>query len=70
MAGVFMNCNSHRARQKLTALVGKGKLQCYWSWEHPSKGGYFEIPEDMVERARKIPGVTKTKFSGEMRECW
>ena len=50
------------------SLVGE-TLPCHYSWEHPAKGGYFEIPGSLLDRAREIPGVTRTRHTHEMRKC-
>lgn len=69
-AFVFVKCGSHRARERLTSLVGSGKLQCYFDFQRPSKGGYYQIPEAKLEEARKIPGVTRASHPDDLSPCW
>ena len=67
---VFVKCGSHRAREKLTRLLGGGEHKSYYSWDHPSKGGYYKIPVDKLAEARKIPGVSKSKNQDDLALCW
>jgi hypothetical protein len=70
VVGVFVKCASHRARDRLTRLMGGQPMQCYWSWHHPAKGGYFLIPESKLAEARKIPGVTRSSHQDDLALCW
>lgn len=66
---VFVRCASHRASAKVRGIIGRD-AKCYWSWDHPAPGGYYKVPVDRIADARKIKGVTVTRFGPELRECW
>lgn len=65
---VFVRCKSHRDRKKLFSLLGYAP-QGYWSWDDYATGGFYLIPEDKLEAARKIRGVCRVRKTGDLREC-
>ncbi len=65
----LIRCASHRARQKLFALLPE-KPQGYYSWKTYCTGGFWEIPTEMVPQALTITGITRATPRYEYLKCW
>lgn len=67
----YMKCGSHRARSRLKGLIGK-EAQCFYSLSANSFHGVFWVPEDLVEKARTLRGITKTRQQDPdlWLRCW
>jgi hypothetical protein len=67
MSKAYVRVRSHRARSKLTMLIG-----ClphgYFSWT--KKGEWREIDLDKLDDACKIKGITKSKLPADARGYW
>ena len=66
---VYVRCNSHRAREKLSRLMGDD-LQCYYHMEITSHGGFYLIPQSKLEEAKLIKGMTESRVQDGFAECW
>lgn len=64
--------SSHRGRERLTSLVPD--IEFYYSWDSPrswsAATGLCSIPTSHVPDAIKIPGVTVSRFKGELHRPW
>lgn len=49
----LVRCNSHRARDRATALVGRD-LQGFYSWHTNCTGGFVAIPDEHLEQVLQI----------------
>ena len=61
---IFLRANSHRAYQRLFQLCPDAKEKSFYLmtnlWHDKAKG-YWQIPDDMLDEALKIPGITKAR---------
>lgn len=64
---VLVRIGSHRALHKLKGLLGYHP-QCYYSFFQPGKN-WAAIPRERLEEARSIKGITKSKWSDDIRPC-
>lgn len=67
---VFVRCSSHRARERLIRLIGKGPQQSYFRWEDTASRGIYLIPTSLLAEARQISGITKLRKTDGVRRCW
>lgn len=51
----LLRCASHRARQKLFALLTE-KPQGYFSMKTHATGGFYEVPSEIVLKSPALPG--------------
>ena len=68
---VFLRCNSHRARARVSALVGP--LPSYFSFNRETgHGGCLSATPLQAHkvRAARIPGVTVARKTDDLRRCW
>jgi hypothetical protein len=65
----LIRCASHRARQKLFALLPE-KPQGYYSWKTYCTGGFWEIPNEVVPQALTITGITRASKCYDYYQCW
>ncbi len=60
----LVRVRSHRARQKLAGLLG-AMPRGYFCWDRP--GEWRAVPADRLDDARKIKGITASKWTDEHR---
>lgn len=60
----IVRVTSHRARDKLFALIGK--QQGYFSWER--RGEWRECPPSMLGPALQITGIKRAKWTDDLRK--
>ena len=66
MNTVLVRTTSHRSRDRLRALVGR-PVGYHFSFH---RSGYWAtIPAELLEAARKIPGITKARPAADIRPC-
>lgn len=65
----LLRCASHRARQKLFALLTE-KPQGYFSMKTHATGGFYEVPNELVQKALEITGITKASKRYTYYQCW
>ncbi len=65
----LLRCASHRARQKLFALLTE-KPQGYFSMKTHATGGFYEVPSEIVPRALEITGITRASKRYKYFQCW
>lgn len=74
---VFVRCNSHRSREKLTRLLGYYPPEYYCLLPSNKPGCLFNaphfwlIPADKLEKAKEITGITKARINPDWKlmEC-
>ena len=68
---VLVKCGSHRARQKLTALVGEENMIALFSlYRNVGTGGAFRIPANFEPEAKAITGVSGMRDGDDLHKCW
>ena len=66
---VFVRCNSHRARRKVS---GGAKVQGFFSFRRETgKGGCVAVSADDLPRVLRIAGVTRLRAPfDDLSACW
>jgi len=68
---VLVKCGSHRARNKLTALVGRESMIALFSlYRDVGTGGAFRIPARYEREAKAITGVSGMRDGEDLHKCW
>ena len=68
---VLVKCGSHRARNKLTVLVGEDRMVALFSLRREvGKGGAFRIPSVFEREAKAITGVSGLRDGDDLMKCW
>lgn len=62
----FVKTTSHRSRRRLEQLADETP-QWFYSWDR--EGHFAEIPDELVDAAVKIPGVSLSKRSDDLYLC-
>lgn len=65
----LVKANSHRARNKLLALVGPDREELFSMRRNTAKGAY-RIPDRYAESAKAITGVTGMRDGDDLQRCW
>ena len=69
-ATVLVKCGSHRARQKLLALVGGQGEALFSLLRETGKGGAYRIPARLEAEAKAITGVSGLRDGDDLHRCW
>lgn len=67
---VLVKCGSHRARNKLYALVGRENCQEYFSLRRQTGKGAIRIPAEHEASAKAITGVSGMRGGEDLMRCW
>lgn len=69
-ATVLVKAHSHRAREKLYALVGRENTQQFFSLHRSTAKGAIRIPSEHEEAAMAIVGITRMRDGDDLMRCW
>jgi hypothetical protein len=60
---IIVRANSHRAYQRLFRLSPQSAqvASFYLDLFHDRSRGYYQVPDELVEDALKIPGITRAR---------
>lgn len=68
---VLIRCNSHRARRKLLALVGRENAEALYSLRrNTGHGGAYRIPARFEQEAKAITGISGLRDGNDLHKCW
>jgi hypothetical protein len=66
----LVKCSSHRARQKMLALVGSDNAQALFSMRRETGKGVYRIPAARAREAKAIVGVSGYRDGDDLMKCW
>ena len=64
----WLRCSSHRARDKLLAVIGEDAV-CHFRWDDRTGQGIYRVSDDLLAVCRAIKGVTKLRNTTDVRKC-
>jgi hypothetical protein len=67
---VLIKCGSHRARNKLLALVGRDNAEALYSMHRETGKGAYRIPAEHATAAKAITGVSGMRDGDDLMRCW
>lgn len=68
---VLVKCGSHRARNKLFALLGDAESEALYSLQRETgHGGAYRIPAEFADAAKAITGVSGLRDGDDLHKCW
>ena len=70
MSTVLVKCASHRARNKLFALVGRENATGYYSLHRETGKGAYRIPVEHEAAAKSITGVAGMRDGDDLMRTW
>lgn len=70
MSTVLVKCGSHRARNKMLALVGRDNAKALFSLQRETGKGVYRIPAEHAAAAKAITGVSGFREGDDLMVCW
>ena len=70
MSTVLVKCGSHRARDKMLALVGRDNAEALFSMHRDTGKGVYRIPAELATRAKAVTGVSGYRDGDDLMRCW
>jgi hypothetical protein len=67
---ILVKAGSHRARNKLLALVGEENAEALYSLSRETGKGAFRIPDRFEVEAKAITGVSGLRDGDDLLKCW
>jgi hypothetical protein len=68
---IYVNCNSHRARQRLLSMIGK--RQAYYIADLSNRlfhRGIYALSAEEFDKAQHIKGVRRLRDCSNLAKCW